>query len=461
MFLTLVNSKALFTFPDSLVKTEFHPAGTKRTMARIRYLYTNSYGVKDPGDKDKPENLEKLVTQAYLPYLERCCRRSEPLVHMLDCGIGIAHGGIQRGKEKVNEQLNAKYCAFIQGLPRNRDKFRVYSREELQSAGLFGTFYTKNPEIDRYEIDHSILHQARQIKCFSKLADKSATEAVSSILGLVNDEYKGPIVSHFYELKNGTQDQELIGICGHSPLGQLPMVYQNNLCCDTTYALGGPLARPAMHIQAHLESHTSWEITVTLKTPITATDTTATDTTEIHQYSIRHDTMLAPPDVTDGDNNIKIYEHYVGTTPANHSIWRRTTQLPSVEVRLPFGYLKPEEEDFWKIVPEYILKPVDSSTAPADINGKKYTIISDIEGNKLFFEESLALENLALANDVSNTLVLLGDTWDRGSTEDEEAIWNRIRSEEKEREVITIVGNRDANKVRWICELHNDFDILQ
>lgn len=457
MFHSFVNSETKFSFPDGLKNKDknWYPRGTSEAMKRIKFLLEKSYGATT-GDKIYPTNLEKLVTQAYLPYLEQCCKLSNPLklpmplVYKLPSDIRIAHGGIQKNTIGVNHELNDLYYSFIQQLSK-----KPYTHDELKKAGLIGTFYTDDDK-DSLETDHtSIWRMARQIKLFTKLADSSAAEAVQELCKEPKENYKGPIWSRFYELTNNLPTDKLIGICGHSPLGQLPMVYQNNLCCDTTYAAGSPDKRPAMHIEAHLESTTKWEIKVTLKEPVNMSNN------EITQYTIRHDTMQI------GSNEGTIHKHYVGHTDDNKSIWRVVNST-----------IKPTDAKFWigRITPfEYVLEDADS-IQKTTVSGKKYTIISDIEGNRRFLEESLALEeeSLALEGKQKNTLVLLGDTWDRGSTDDELCIWDRIKaesnafpnqketkSENEQREVIMVVGNRDANKVRWICELYNDFEILE
>ena len=78
---------------------------------------------------------------------------------------------------------------------------------------------------------------------------------------------------------------------------------------------------------------------------------------------------------------------------------------------------------------------------------EEYYIITDIEGNRRFFDDCLEM------GDEDIPLLVLGDMWDRGTVADETAIWHTLG--ELPVPVITVVGNRDANKMRWFCELEN------
>ena len=84
------------------------------------------------------------------------------------------------------------------------------------------------------------------------------------------------------------------------------------------------------------------------------------------------------------------------------------------------------------------------------VTGNRYNIISDIEGNLPFFTDCMKLI------DTTNTLVVLGDMWDRGTAEAEREIWTELFKLKKTiPNLITIVGNRDINKLRWLMELNN------
>jgi Icc-related predicted phosphoesterase len=84
------------------------------------------------------------------------------------------------------------------------------------------------------------------------------------------------------------------------------------------------------------------------------------------------------------------------------------------------------------------------------VTGARYNIISDIEGNLPFFTRCMELI------DKTNTLVVLGDMWDRGTAKDEKKIWTDLSELKKTLpNLITIVGNRDINKLRWLMELNN------
>ena len=86
----------------------------------------------------------------------------------------------------------------------------------------------------------------------------------------------------------------------------------------------------------------------------------------------------------------------------------------------------------------------------APVTENRYNIISDIEGNLPFFTDCMKLI------DTTNTLVVLGDMWDRGTAEAEREIWTELFKLKKTiPNLITIVGNRDINKLRWLMELNN------
>ena len=453
MFTSFISSEAIFQFPDGLKgksvystgEKKSNSTGEKKSIARIKYLYKNSYGVKGPEIKDKSDHVElyKLITQAYIPYLERCCSEGHPLVYELPSGnelpsgIRIAHGGVQADKTSINDILNSNYCNFITALEK-----KPYSREELHTAGLLGpSFYAAASKSTS-----DVQKQADDIQTYTKLADNSAPAAISEITQGEITDYNGPIWTRFWQLDNSGVDlRRLIGICGHAPLGKLPMVYANNLCCDTTLADDGlkPEKRPAMGIEARLLSHECWRFDITLEIPVEAFCNGISK--EITNYYIHNNAMEV--NNFDVDQDKRLYKHYVGRTSIDntvYSIWRTVL----VETTL-----KPNNKFFWFAKPTYILVSVQQSTDESKDETKDkdvltYNIISDIEGNLPFFVKSLALGK------PENQLLLLGDTWDRGTTEEELQIWKLIQ----QHQAICIVGNRDANKVRWICELNNDFD---
>jgi len=449
MYNSFISSEAPFKFPPGLKKHQVYKAEDNKSKDRIIYLYEESYGVSKAAIKDKsdPVNLHNLVTNAYIPYLERCCDafgKKAPLVRKLPSTIRIAHGCIQHDKTDVNTILNYQYCRFISTLHKE-----PYSHEELKEAGLLGpSFYAA----DEQKTSSDEQKQAESIRTYANLADKSAPDAVSTILkavdksALITSNYNGPIWTRFWQLEDTNTDKhKLIGICGHTPLGKLPMIYAKNMCCDTTYADDGfnPEKRPAMGIKARLISQEQWRFDIVLESPVEAFYDGVSK--QIKEYYIHNNAMEDNPDITVVQNK-NLYKHYVGRTTIDgdiYSIWR--TVLVGTN-------LKPNEEDFWREKAVYTLTRAEHVTiADNELGGDTYNIITDIEGNLSFFEKSLEL------GQPDTKLILLGDTWDRGNEEEELKIWELIQKKYGGQDAICIVGNRDANKVRWICELYNDF----
>lgn len=431
MYNSFIVAEPVFKFPHGLIDNNIYKKGS----SRIKYLYTKSYGVleKDIHDKTDIDKLEKLVIGAYIPYLEYCCIGNQPLVKTLgNTSIKIAHGGIQVGMENVNDKLNVKYMEFIKTLPKT-----PLIRSVLEANKLMGpSFYTDD------FVDEGYQAEAAKIQTYVNLADTPAPKAISTITGRDATKYNGPIWTRFWQLNNNCSEQVLIGICGHAPLGKLPMVYQNNLCCDTTYANGGPNERPPMSIRAELNSQSCWRVDITLEDPVTANF--GQKDLQITSYYIHENNMTPAMIPQNIEHGIKLYQHFVGETiieDTAYSIWR------TVKSTVP-----DTDGNFWRIPPVYTLKQVDvqrdSHIAYVQYKGV-FHIITDIEGNLDFFKNSLKLSKIT-----DGKLVLLGDIWDRGTVDQELEIFKII----KELEPICVVGNRDANKARWIVELHNDFE---
>lgn len=416
-------AEPVFNFPHGLKNNIFG-----HESLRIKYLYTKSYGVaeKDIHDKSDIEQLKNLVTTAYIPYLQYCCQGDQPLVKTLGkTNIQIAHGGIQQGMDDINTTLNIKYTAFINSLHK-----APYDRSVLEANNLMGpSFYTDDLDVNPL--------QAAEIQTYVNLADTPAPEAISKITGNVT-EYNGPIWTRFWQLNNNISANVLIGICGHAPLGKLPMVYQNNLCCDTTYANGNPNNRPPMNIRAELNSNECWKVDITLDKPVTAKF--GSEGLNITSYCIHENNMTPAETPQDIDGKKKLYQHFVGETMIDgttYSIWRTVKSV-----------VPDNNGDFWRIPPDYILKISElTSSSVQYVDKEVFNIITDIEGNLDFFERSLSMC-------CDGKFVLLGDTWDRGTVNQELEIFRII----KELKPICVVGNRDANKARWILELYNDFD---
>ena len=433
MYNSFIVAEPVFNFPHGLKNNIIY----KKESLRIKYLYTKSYGVaeKDIHDKSDIEQLNNLVTTAYIPYLQYCCQGNQPLVKTLgNTNIQIAHGGIQQGMNDINTTLNIKYTEFITNLPGE-----PLDRSALKANKLMGpSFYT-----DGFDVNISSQLKAAEIQTYVNLADTPAPEAIYKITGCAT-EYNGPIWTRFWQLNNNSSKNVLIGICGHAPLGKLPMVYQNNLCCDTTYANNGnPNERPPMSIRAELNSNECWKVDITLNEPVTAKFDSGDGSEDLNitSYCIHENNMTLaeiPQDVEDGK---KLYQHFVGETMINgttYSIWR-TAKSAVVD----------NDVKFWRIPPDYILKiPSElTSSGVQDVDKEVFHIITDIEGNLDFFEKSLSMCH-------DGKLVLLGDIWDRGTVDQELKISDIIQHHKP----ICVVGNRDANKARWILELYNDFD---
>ena len=426
-------AEPVFNFPHGLKNNKIY----KKESLRIKYLYTESYGVaeKDIHDKSDIDQLNNLVTTAYIPYLEYCCHGNHPLVKTLgNSNIKIAHGGIQQDMDVINTTLNQKYTEFITTLPK-----APLIRSVLEAIKLMGpSFYT-----DDFDVNDPFQVKAAKIQTYVNLADTPSPEAVSKITGH-DTEYNGPIWTRFWQLDNNLDTKQLIGICGHQPLGKLPMVYQNNLCCDTTYANVDPISRTPMSIKAELNSTGCWSVEITLDKPVTAKF--GPEDLHITSYCIHENNMTpaeTPQDVEDGK---KLYQHFVGETMINnttYSIWRTAKSAD------------PDNNgNFWRISPVYILKIqpeliLSGIHEVQDVDKEVFHIITDIEGNLDFFKKSLEL-----SEHIGGKLVLLGDTWDRGTVNQELEIFRII----EELKPICVVGNRDANKARWILELYNDFD---
>ena len=437
-------------FPNGLVKLPIQPVGenptvqvsTKHEQDRINYLLKNTYGA--PEGKTKQE-LATLLSEVYYPYLQRCCVKKQPLVYTLPISkIQLAHGGISSSDKEVNASLNKLYCDFID---KNGHTVEACPRKDLYEAGLLGHYYTgefsnlitvKSQRLQ--EKSQRLQESAREIQKFVNIADVPAKHTITALTG-VSPAQQGPIWTHFWELGNTERDDVLLGICGHTPTGKLPMVFQNNMCCDTTYALGtsedAKRNRPAMSIKATLSSLAKWRFDVNLKEPIDI------DGGTIQNYYITNDIMqkYKPPDGVE-----KKHQHFVGRTSTNgdvlYNIWRLTKSEHD-----------PSFFKFWRSTPSYMLEKVEATeeateeaTGEATEGEDKYYIITDVEGNKRFFDDCLEMINK------DTPLIVLGDMWDRGTAEDETDIWHALEGLEN---AITIVGNRDANKMRWWGELNN------
>tara|TARA_B110000908_G_C10267667_1_gene466085 strand:- start:3799 stop:6333 length:2535 start_codon:yes stop_codon:yes gene_type:complete len=537
------------------VKYVVPPSEEKTAQARIDRLIRDTFG----GVPNKTSaDLNILLSKAYLPYLHDCCLNNQPLIHRLPSGIKLSHGCITTRpvrsglrteqntlndtEEKINRLLNEDLSNFMAEF----GDMAPYTRDQLAQGNLLGSFYTKKqlaPNSNPYKNKTTLANPSMRIMAdviqnMVNLGDADAHNTIERLYGKTLSD--GPIQSRFYRLnlnvnQNGYKKSingrygtfnQLLGICGHSPVGALPFIYYNNMCCDTTYAAGDPLRRPALSIEAVLKSNSNWEFLIKLdkgqEATVVDSDGNMGKKVMISEYSIR--SSFIPKDPL--REKPEFYRHFVGryqnSDNETKEIWRHVVQsrppdpveldhatnefspkfwshnyeytvhaVDLVELRLleyfhqydviddnglmyirdvftandleRFAANTGEDitdakigfEDYRDLVYRDLVEkkesgPIIPRLEASVVTGARYNIISDIEGNLPFFTRCMELI------DKTNTLVVLGDMWDRGTAKDEKKIWTDLSELKKTLpNLITIVGNRDINKLRWLMELNN------
>jgi len=444
---------------------------------------------------------------------------------------------LNNAEEKINILLNTDFNSFMTQF----GNITPYTRDELAQGNLLGSFYTekqREPKINPYKNKTTLANpnlrtMADVIQNMVNLGDADAHNTIERLYGQTLDD--GPIQSRFYRLnlnvnQNGYKKSingrygtfnQLLGICGHSPVGALPFIYYNNMCCDTTYAAGAPHKRPALSIEAVLRSNSDWEFVIKLpkgqKATVVDSEGNRGQEVTIFEYDIR--SSYIPKDPL--PEQLELYRHFVGRYTSGtetKEIWRHVSiegGNPKSELDHATNEFSPK---FWIHKYEYTVHTVDldeqqlleyfhqydviddnglmymhdvftgndlkrfakmyyiaeddkigyeeyrafrkdeelgsiefiSRVKAPVVTGNRYNIISDIEGNLPFFTDCMKLI------DTTNTLVVLGDMWDRGTAEAEREIWTELFKLKKTiPNLITIVGNRDINKLRWLMELNN------
>ena len=461
---------------------------------------------------------------------------------------------LNNAEEEINMLLNKDFNSFMTQFG-NRTP---YTRDDLFQGKLLGSFYTekqRKPKINPDKNKTTLANprtMADVIQNMVNLGDADAHNTIERLYGQTLDD--GPIQSRFYRLNlNVNEDgykksingrygtfNQLLGICGHSPVGALPFIYCNNMCCDTTCVVGAPLARPALSIEALLRSNSDWEFVIKLpkgqKATVVDSKGNRGEEVTIFEYDIR--SSYIPKDPL--PEQLELYRHFVGRYTSGtetKEIWRQV-RIEAAEIKAAedaFAAAKNAEDaqavkdalnhasnefspEFWRLKSEYTVHTVDSdeqelreyfhqydviddnglmylrdvftgndlkrfaktysseeddkigyegyrefrkdeefrgsiefiSRVKAEVTENRYNIISDIEGNLDFFTNCMKLI------DTTNTLVVLGDMWDRGKAKEEMEIWTELFKRKKTiPNLITIVGNRDINKLRWLMELNN------
>jgi len=473
---------------------------------------------------------------------------------------------LNNAEEEINMLLNKDFNSFMTQFG-NRTP---YTRDDLFQGKLLGSFYTekqRKPKINPDKNKTTLANprtMADVIQNMVNLGDADAHNTIERLYGQTLDD--GPIQSRFYRLNlNVNEDgykksingrygtfNQLLGICGHSPIGALPFIYCNNMCCDTTYAAGAPLARPALSIEAVLRSNSDWEFEIKLpkgqKATVVDSKGNRGEEVMIFKYVIR--SSYIPKDPL--PEQLGLYRHFVGRYTSGtetKEIWRQV-RIEAAEIKAAkaaFAAAKDAKDaqavkdaldhasnefspKFWIHEYEYTVHTVDleeqqllenfhqydviddnglmymhdvftaddlkrfakylelerdglESLSDAKIDYKRYrdfhssevlrikldvesiefirrekapvtenryNIISDIEGNLPFLTGCIELIKK------TNTLVVLGDMWDRGTAKAEREIWTELLKLKKTiPNLITIVGNRDINKLRWLMELNN------
>jgi hypothetical protein len=229
---------------------------------------------------------------------------------------------------------------------------------------------------------------------------------------------------------------QLYGAIGHQPIGAMPLFRNNQLCCDTTYAAtaptpaGIPALRPPTKIKLEYVSEDDWKVEIEImctNIPLEGEKwqnlTRAPDGQEEHfTYYIDSQSLPEERDALSYEDG---KEKYVGFDAEGKSIY--------VEYG---GRFAPPTYTYRREM-RHIQRGAHLRPLPA--TAKTCYFIADIEGNLQWLIKSLPDDTAAL-------VCFLGDTWDRGTFQDEKAILEKINLWKNKR---CVLGNRDANKGRW------------
>ncbi len=231
-------------------------------------------------------------------------------------------------------------------------------------------------------------------------------------------------------------EKKLYGAIGHQAIGAMPLFRNNQLCCDTTYAAGIPALRPPTKIKLEYVSEDDWKVEIEImctNIPLDAgekwqTLTRAPDGTPEQHFTYYIDSKSLPKE-RDALSYEDGKEKYVGFDAEGKSIYVKyggRFAPPTYTYRREMRHIQRGAH----------LRLLDAHHV------KTCYFIADIEGNLQWLIKSLPDDTAAL-------VCFLGDTWDRGTFQDEKAILEKINLWKNKR---CVLGNRDANKGRWRFE---------
>ena len=308
------------------------------------------------------------------------------------------------------------------------------------------------------------------------LKDKNFKIAHGGIIPILDDNKKN--------IKNG-----LYGAVGHTPIGALPYIVRGILNCDTTYSGSlndRPDARPdakkrlPLTVKVSFEDNDNWCITVKTQlfkdgkpineklVPIFSEYLIKEDSSELKtilKYKISSEFFKYV-----GQNETYISNEYkkqfiIGyietETEGNKFIITGTPGIVNTNRKIKPYTIEYKVEKLKKNNNNRSTFLKQNDLDYTNINNSPYQdfyLFADIEGNLNWLENSI---NLIPENERKSLYCFLGDTWDRGSIDEENEIYNIIDDKYYKGMAKVVLGNRDVNKTRIIESYCDEISMLE
>ena len=243
----------------------------------------------------------------------------------------------------------------------------------------------------------------------------------------------------------------LYGAVGHAPIGALPYMVRGILNCDTTYSgtvntgEAEPLLRLPLIVKVSFTDNNNWCIKVKTKLK--------NENDEIINqklYDIFKNNLV--------DDNTYL-EYYISSKFLEGI---KTVELQMIKGQFIIGFMenkiilgkRPNNYNVDYEIKEHQFTN-SNKFVMSDIQFEhKCYLFADIEGNLNWLKNSIKL----IPEGEENTLhCFLGDTWDRGSIDEENEIYKIIEFKQAK----VVLGNRDVNKTRIIESYCDEISMLQ
>ena len=252
-----------------------------------------------------------------------------------------------------------------------------------------------------------------------------------------------PILSESENISSG-----LYGAVGHNPIGALPYMVRGILNCDTSFSgtvntgKADPLLRLPLIVKVSFTDNNNWCIKVKTKL--------INEKNEIINkvlYNTFNDYLV----------DYTYLEYYISSKFLEGI---KTSELELDKGQFIIGFMenkiilgkRPNDYDV-----DYKIQDYNPDMSISQFEHKCY-LFADIEGNYNWLNNSIELIPKSEENHLH---CFLGDTWDRGTIEEERKIYEIINYKHQNGQAKVVLGNRDVNKTRIIESYCDEISMLQ